>query len=286
MEVQNTIIVNQNDIDQAIHTININKIVDDVVEKIESNSEEETSNKPIYHTNNSASAVEIKECSSEDAECSDVIEINIKKPKHSECTICTESVSDSSSEPESENFKCDVCSNHVHPVCMYNYGIYHELSDLNSIPCYVCEKGILRPNNSIGRKLRAIADRLRGTRTSNRHYTGNDNNLQEHLLHVSSPRRIRREILEDSGYFQDEQSNSYDSSNDSDDDSEVENINANSIRQQTEIRYQQRNNSYTEQIYSKLYCCVLILRGVCFFFILVIVIGVISGVHTTLFLKQ
>ena len=286
MEVQNTIIVNQNDIDQAIHTININKIVDDVVEKIESNSEEETSNEPIYHTNNSASAVEIKECSSEDAECSDVIEINIKKPKHSECTICTESVSDSSSEPESENFKCDVCSNHVHPVCMYNYGIYHELSDLNSIPCYVCEKGILRPNNSIGRKLRAIADRLRGTRTSNRHYTGNDNNLEEHLLHVSSPRRIRREILENSGYFQDEQSNSYDSNDDSEDDSEVENINANSIRQQTEIRYRQRNNSYTEQIYRKLYCCVLILRGICFFCILIIVIGVISGVHTTLFLKQ
>ena len=85
------------------------------------------------------------------------------KGKNSECTICTESITDSSSDEESENFKCTTCSNHVHPICLYNYGIYHEVDDLNSIPCYVCEKGILRPNNSIGRRLQSIANGLRRT---------------------------------------------------------------------------------------------------------------------------
>ena len=85
------------------------------------------------------------------------------KGKNSECTICTESITDSSSDEESENFKCTTCSNHVHPICLYNYGIYHEVDDLNSIPCYVCEKGTLRPNNSIGRRLQSIANGLRRT---------------------------------------------------------------------------------------------------------------------------
>ena len=96
MEVCNTIVINENNIDEAINTININRIVDDVVERIESISDNDNDNE---HTDHSI----------------DIITLDTKKPKHSECTICTESVSDSSSEPESENFKCDVCSNLCSP---------------------------------------------------------------------------------------------------------------------------------------------------------------------------
>ena len=289
MEVCNIIInennSNENNIGQAIDTININRILDDVVEKIESSSEYQSSSEYKDESNIEEQDEEITEFSCDHPECPDVVAIDINKHKHSECTICTESVSDSSSEPESENFKCDVCSNHVHPICMYNYGIYHELSDLNSIPCYVCEKGTLRPNNSIGRKLRAIAERLRGTTTVNRGNTENENNLEERLLDVSSPRRVRREILERSGYLP-EHSNSSNDSDDSEDseDSEVRNINANSLRRQRNIiRRQRSENYYSNMIYNNAYCCLIIVRGICLVSILIIIIAVITGIYTKVF---
>ena len=85
------------------------------------------------------------------------------KHKKSECTICTESISDSSSEtePESENFKCSICNNHVHSICIYNYGVYHNLEDMNTVKCYVCEKGLLRPNNSFGRALQKVSNKIK-----------------------------------------------------------------------------------------------------------------------------
>ena len=124
----------------------------------------------------------------------DVIVCRHNKDKNTECTICTESISDSGSEEESENFKCTTCSNYVHPLCLYNYGIYHEVKDLNSISCYVCEKGVLRPNNSTGRRLQMIADGIRRTPYI-------DSGLSEGLLDYESDQDIesgnqgRREII-------------------------------------------------------------------------------------------
>ena len=179
---------------------------------------------------------------------------------------------------------------YVHPICMYNYGIYHELSDLNAVPCYVCENGMLRPNNSIGRKLRAIAERLRGSTTVNIRNTENENenNLEERLLDVNSPRRIRREILENSGYFQGDSSSSNDSDdsdNYSDNNSEIQEINRNRIRNQTQTTHQQQvNNYYSTAIYNNLYCCLVIIRGICVFSILIAIIALISGIHTSFLL--
>lgn len=207
MEVYNTVMIDENSdnlnivIDNSLNiqdinnseikdtTIKINKFVDKVIENVVDNIIEKTSK-----TNKT-----------------DLMSFNIKK-KCSECTICTESISDSSSEPESENYKCTTCSNHVHPICIYNYGIYHEIRDLNSIPCYVCDKGTIRPNNSIGRKLQVIANELRRVP-----YRDEGNNgLNERLLDISSPRRMRQNMIEHSEY------SDYDEDNDEDEDSSEE----------------------------------------------------------------
>ena len=271
--IQNNVLHNniiQNSINEVITTVDIDNIVDNVVEKIESG----------YETSYQEKSQEIKESSSNEEETINIIEIPIKKTKHSECTICTESVSDSSSEPESENYKCDTCSNHVHPTCMYNYGIYHNLTDLNSVPCYVCEKGILRPNNSIGRKIQAIAERLRGTLYNNTIVSENENNLEQHLLNVDSPRRIRREILERSGYFNQSQEDSEQYS-DSEYDSELQQINADNINRQIQVINQTRNNNYYSTfIYNNAYCCLVIIRSICIFSSVLFIIVLISGFHT------
>jgi len=242
MEIYNTIVRYDNPIDETINQINIEELVDNVIEKIDNKKIDNTDNKSENHS---------KECI--------VIDIDNDK-KHSECTICTESISDSSSEHESENFKCNTCSNRVHPICVYNYGIYHELDDLNSIPCYVCEKGTLTPNNSIGKKLRSIANKIRQTSSHNTENSRIENDLQQHLLGNNSSTTNRREILERSGYFEEEKSDNGDN-NENDENSEDGENSYDSDSNETAMETNYVSH-HREQIFinSRMQCCFSIIK--------------------------
>lgn len=240
MEIYNTVVRYDNPIDETINQINIEELVDNVIEKID--------NKKIDNNTDDNFENYSKECI--------VTDIDNEK-KHSECTICTESISDSSSDHESENFKCNTCSNRVHPICVYNYGIYHQLDDLNSVPCYVCEKGTLTPNNSIGKRLKSIANKIRQTSSHDTENSRIENNLHQHLLGNNSPTTNRREILERSGYFEEENSDN----GDNDENSENSENSYNSDNNETTIEI-----SYTPEhensvfIDSRLECCFSIIK--------------------------
>jgi len=238
----------------------IQELVNEMIENIEyynmETIENETiENETIENNDDNTENIDEKE--------NDIIAIDIKK-KCLECTICTDSISDSDSEPESENYKCNVCSNHVHSICLYNYGIYHELDDLNDVPCYVCEKGTLRPNNSIGRRLQAIADGLKRVPFNNR-----NDGIHERLLDEPSPRRLRREMLRNSGYIVD---NSSDESNQNDNSTNDSSSNDSITEHSTEsiVRRIERENSEI--------CCLLV-KGVTTYFCCVILIVACAGLY-------
>ena len=250
MEIYNTVVQYDNTIDETINQINIGGLVDNVIEKIDNTKlNNNTDDKELLETDYK-SKKHSKDCIA--------IDIELHK-KHSECTICTESISDSSSDHESENFKCNTCSNRVHPICVYNYGIYHNLDDLNSIPCYVCEKGTLTPNNSIGKKLKSIANKIRQKSSNNTENLRIDNDLHQHLLSNNSVTN-RREILERSGYFEEEKSENSDNG-DNDENSETSENSYNSDSNETTI-----DTSYVshhrEQIFieSRMDCCFSIIK--------------------------
>ena len=238
----------------------IQELVNEMIENIEYYNMETIENETIENE-----TVENNDDNTEniDEKENDIIAIDIKK-KCLECTICTDSISDSDSEPESENYKCNICSNHVHPICLYNYGIYHELDDLNDVPCYVCEKGTLRPNNSIGRRLQAIADGLKRVPFNNR-----NDGIHERLLDEPSPRRLRREMLRNSGYIVD---NSSDESNQNDNSTNDSSSNDSITEHSTEsiVRRIERENSE--------FCCLLV-KGITTYFCCVILIVSCAGLY-------
>ena len=252
--IQNIIQELLNEMIENIEYYNMETIENETIEN-ETVENETVENETIENINGNIESIDEKE--------NDIIAIDIKK-KCLECTICTDSISDSDSEPESENYKCNICSNHVHPICLYNYGIYHELDDLNDVPCYVCEKGTLRPNNSIGRRLQAIADGLKRVPFNNR-----NDGIHERLLDEPSPRRLRREMLRNSGYIVD---NSSDESNHNDNSSNDSSSNDSITEHSTEsiVRRIERENSE--------FCCLLV-KGITTYFCCVILIVSCAGLY-------
>ena len=251
MEIYNTVVRYDNPIDETINQINIGELLDNVIEKID--------NKKIDNNTDDKEVIEIDEDSEKHSKDCIAIDIDPDK-KHSECTICTESISDSSSDHESENFKCTTCSNRVHPICVYNYGIYHNLDDLNSVPCYGCEKGTLTPNNSIGKRLRSIVNKIRETSSHNTENSRIENNLHQHLLGDNSPTTNRREILERSGYFEEENSDNGDN-NENDENSEDGENSYDSDDNQTTIETSYVS-AHRHEIFidSKMECCFSIIK--------------------------